>query len=130
MLLVVWLSGLQIVMVCGSSMEPTYHNGQILHITRATEPQVGTVGVFNGPNGVIVKRVAYVAGDVIRIKEGSWLVFPKGIKGAKLNPIFGKTVNYTIPQGYVYVLGDNALNSEDSRYIGPIKWATCKGVVR
>lgn len=33
----------------------------------------------------------------------------------------------TIPEGEVFVLGDNRLNSRDSRQFGPIKWEQIKG---
>lgn len=70
-----------------------------------------------------VKRVIGVAGDTISIKDGEVYV-----NHEKINESYalGKTEvhdsieNLVIPEGYVFVMGDNRESSLDSRGFGPI----------
>ncbi len=77
------------------SMEPTLDTGSIiLGIRRFGELQKGDIVVFKFDGSYLVKRIAAVEGDVIEHKGSS----------------------KTVPESCVYVLGDNAEHSYDSRY--------------
>ncbi len=70
---------------------------------------------------IYVKRLIGLPGDVLEMKDG--YVYRNG---EKLDPEYvaepmrtdGKT--YTVPEGYIFCMGDNRNNSLDSRYIGAI----------
>jgi len=77
-----------------------------------------------------VKRVIGVPGDTVDIKDG--FVY---VNGVKLVEPYAKGTTYTqhvefpitIPENKVLVLGDNRLNSRDSRHIGLIDYDQIKG---
>ncbi|NPV52159.1 MAG: signal peptidase I [Firmicutes bacterium] len=110
--------------VQGSSMEPTLHNGERLlvnkFIYRFREPARGEIVVFRypfDPRRKFIKRVIGVPGDRMEIRDGS--VF---LNGSKLDEPYTLDLTYgtygpeVVPEGRVFVLGDNRNNSEDSRF--------------
>ena len=79
-----------------------------------------------------IKRVIGLPGETITFREG--LVFVDGeplvedyIRGAitECRPV--QYCQVTVPEGHIYVLGDNRTNSEDSRYFGPIPFGDIVG---
>ena len=93
------------------------------------KPQRGDIIVFlypKGPERDFIKRLIAFGGETVEIKNGdiyinSQLVedpvikniyyYNQGEYGAENQPI-------KIPEGYVFVLGDNSASSHDSRYWG------------
>lgn len=120
-----------------TSMEPTLYDGDNLIVEKIT-PRFGRikrgdiVTIKNASDWLheegktIIKRVIAVAGDSVEIKDGK--VFVNGeqliedyIKGNYTMSMSSKYSNMTVPEGHVYVLGDNrSTNIVDSRTIGPI----------
>ena len=79
------------------------------------------------PKKYFIKRVIAVAGDTLQIKEDGVYVNGKLLEEPYVNdetrPIYANVRDYlkdgtTVPDGHVFVMGDNRNNSRDSRDIG------------
>src|SRR5690606_16163275 len=93
-------------------------------------PQRGDVVVFDPPIGdpekPYIKRVIGLSGDRVSIHDGS--VFINGERldepylGATATSWPGRPDDYeeVIPEGYIFVMGDNRNNSTVSRVFGPV----------
>jgi len=69
-----------------------------------------------------VKRIIGLPGDTIIINK-SGEVFNNGIKLNFNNVVSGnesELINYTVPENYYFLLGDNRNNSIDSRIYGSV----------
>lgn len=120
-----------------ASMDPTLKVGDSALATkfayRFAEPERGDVVLFEGPDGApTIKRVVGVAGDKIAVRDG--VLFVNGEKTREGyvdynltdSTFFGPT---DVPEGHVYVMGDNRSNSLDSRSYGPVPEADLLGEV-
>ena len=71
-----------------------------------------------------VKRIIAFPGEKLSIRKGVLYINEKPVREPYVEPVNSKqniSVNFasvTIPNGYVFVLGDNRDNSADSRYFG------------
>ena len=110
------------VIVIGVSMEPSFHNGQRVLVSKVSyrlhDPDRGDVIVFqpaNEPEGDFIKRIIGIPGDTVEVENGA--VY---INGEKLmEPYIKNAPRYSlneteIPAGNYFVLGDNRNNSNDS----------------
>ncbi len=108
------------------SMEPTIMTGNIILANRLSyiwnEPQAGDVVVFDSEEygALLIKRVIGVSGDVIEIKNNK--VYKNGEEyntghevGKSIDPK-GENITYEVPEGCLFLMGDNREHSEDSRY--------------
>ena len=80
-------------------------------------------------NTALIKRVVGNSGDEVTVKE-SGEVYVNGNKFIVLNINEGryfKEQTYIVPKNEIFVLGDNRLNSQDSRYIGTIPYKNIVG---
>lgn len=88
----------------------------------------------NENNDLFIKRVIGIAGDKIQIKNGKVYINGHILSEPYLanntitdsGPFIGDKI-YTVPKGYVFVLGDNRSNSTDSRFFGPVNIDDIKG---
>lgn len=113
------------VAVQGDSMEPALYGSDRLLVTREYKvPRRGDIVSIKpaGKGGMgIIKRVVGIPGDVVTMDgdrvsvsgaaEGPWKV------NARVE-LTGWIRTWTVPQGQVFVLGDNRPISQDSRYFG------------
>jgi signal peptidase I len=114
--------------VSGLSMAPHIVSGEYVLINtfayRLAQPKRGDIVAFRhdgDARAVFIKRVVAVPGDSVRIAHGSVYVngaqLPEPYVRYSDQRSFPETV---VPDGAVYVLGDNRANSEDSRFFGPV----------
>ena len=110
------------VRIVGRSMEPTYASGsfQLTLPVKKGDLRRGDVVVIGTKNGSIVKRITMLPGDrFYQIKScGHWLdligLHPQWNNRSTKN-IYRET---QVPPNSIYVLGDNAALSLDSRSFG------------
>jgi signal peptidase I len=129
--------------VDGRSMVPNLHNGDYLIIDELTyrfrDPQRGEVIVFHFPkneSSYFVKRIIGLPGDTVQIKNGTVTILneqnPDGFQLSE-NYLIDKTpgdMQVTLKAGEYFVLGDNRLESYDSRSWGVLPSKEIVGLVR
>lgn len=103
---------------------------------RGSAPEQGDVVTFEDPEGtssILIKRVIATAGQTVDLVDGAVTVdgvtlSEPYVEGKPSLPISQHAPNldadisypYTVPDGCVWVMGDNRTNSLDSRYFGAI----------
>ncbi len=110
---------------------------------RFSQPAKGDIITFENPTDedvVLVKRVIATAGDVVDISNGNLYIngelqnepYTSGKPTYELTSAYdGKRISYpyAVPEGHVWVMGDNRTNSSDSRYFGSVPTSTITGRV-
>lgn len=125
------------IVVKGASMVPTYENKDVIIVSKISEINRFDHIVFKSPveDEYYIKRVIGLPGDTVEMKEDILIVngveYEEPYVNRETDNPFQRRVteNFTledytgektVPEGYLFVLGDNRLTSFDSRHYGLI----------
>ena len=121
--------------VHGQSMEPNLHENQRVIVDLITyhfrPPQRQEIIILNLPErhtDPLIKRVIGLPGDTVEVKQGA--VYVNGIQLSEpylAQVTSGSMAPQLVPEGHVFVLGDNRGASNDSRYFGMVPYENILG---
>jgi signal peptidase I len=119
------------------SMVPTLEVGDRVFVNkfiyRFNEPEHGDIVVFENVEGEsedLIKRIVGLPGDRVAVFDGVLFVNGERWEEPYVNKRFPDNSSYgptTVPEGEIFVMGDNRSNSRDSRFFGPISMDKIEG---
>lgn len=125
------------------SMEPTIMVGDKVFSEKVSyysgSVQQGDIVTFTDPetpSRTLIKRCIATGGQTVELVDGTVYVDGEALaepyaQGSSypLDTAMGVTVEYpyTVPDGYIWVMGDNRENSADSRYFGAVPESSVSG---
>lgn len=116
------------------SMEPTMYEHDRVMLEKISQKADwltrGEIIAFDSPTDdrVLIKRIIGLEGDRVEVKD--YKVYVNDIELHESYIKDGKTngdTNIVVPKGKLFVMGDNRLNSYDSRSFGCIDVSSIKG---
>lgn len=129
--------------VSGQSMTPAFRHGQVFVMRRTGAAHClrrGDVVVLALEGRHHIKRVHAVAGDIVSgvdwdetvgrpdyIADGGEMAALPDL--LRRRPGIGRMAHVTVPEGCIFVVGDDVTRSCDSRHFGPVPLESVEGVV-
>ncbi|MGI6153531.1 MAG: signal peptidase I [Christensenellaceae bacterium] len=120
----------EIILVDGQSMQPTLYTNERVAVEKVSRyfglPKRGDVVIVHYPDidGTFVKRTIALPGETVEIKDSTVYIDGQPLSEEYINheEPYGDMAATVVPEGHVFVMGDNRAHSLDSRtyYIGPI----------
>lgn len=134
------IAGFNIYRQSSVSMLPIIKQGDLLLVDtgfyRHAPVKPGDIVTFYPPenqsyksNTIWIKRVVAQKNDHIAIAEDKLIVNGEELKDTIFHGVGPSFSDYVLDQNEVFVLGDNRLNSNDSRFWGPLNLARIHGRV-
>ena len=129
---------INLLIVDSDSMAPTLQEGEVIISLINANVERGDIVSFKKEDEIFIKRVIGVGGDEIDISidgvlliNGERLIEPY-LQGETTRESFEVSLPYIVPYGSYFVMGDNRLNSIDSRSeeFGVVKEQQILGVIR
>lgn len=130
--------------VKGVSMDYTFASGDYIFTSKVTYKfrfyERGDVIVFKSPKNPdieYIKRIIGLPGDTVTMTNSEVFVNDRKVDEPYIaaptvlweNGFTRNGVPYTVPDGYLFVMGDNRPRSSDSREFGPITFESVVGQV-
>jgi signal peptidase I len=120
----------------GPSMQPNLYVGYRMMTEKVSyrfhDPQRGDIVIIRQPNDApnLVKRVVGLPGETIESRDGHTLINGQRLEEPWVTYFGGHDYAPTlIPEGYIFIIGDNRPVSYDSRAIGPVPIEAIQGRV-
>ena len=119
---------LPVLEIYGTSMKPNLTEGDIVVSVKSPSLETGDVIAFYYNNRVLVKRVIATGGQTVDIDFETGAVYVDGtlLEEDYINELTfveeGTEFPLTVPEGCIFVMGDNRNDSDDSRdsTLGPV----------
>jgi len=109
------------------SMQPSLREGERVVVDKVSylfrPPARGDIVVLDlqGEPEDLIKRVVGLPGETIEIKDGSALIDGRLLEEPYAQPSLGAIAARQLGSDEYFVMGDNRVNSKDSRSFGPIR---------
>ncbi len=110
------------------SMEPTLYENDFVIVNKLAyrfgEPSRGDIIIFHPPDDPatipFIKRVIGLPGDAILVEQGQVFVNGYLLREPYIKSSPSSDGSWTVPEGHLFVMGDNRNNSSDSRTWGSV----------